>query len=147
PALLPVLGFATWTGWIAFEEFDLLALGTAAGGYFRLGLHDSSASVRKSSPRVPWVLAAAFGIWSVFALYRGFVGAGAPMPTWFDGYYDPLNSVRVFKGFAFAALLWPLLVREQRSGNLATTERFGAGMAAGCAVASSIVVWERLAFT
>ena len=33
PALLPICGLATWTGWFAFEELDLLILGAAAGGY------------------------------------------------------------------------------------------------------------------
>ncbi len=36
PALLPIVGFATWTGWFTFEELDLLVLGAAAGGYLRL---------------------------------------------------------------------------------------------------------------
>ncbi len=38
PALLPISGFATWTGWFAFEELDLLVLGAAAGGYARIAL-------------------------------------------------------------------------------------------------------------
>ena len=146
PALLPVLGFATWTGWIAFEEFDLLALGAVAGGYLRIAMDSSSApSAVHSSARIPWLLAAAFGVWSVVALYRGYVGAGAAAPGWFDGYYDPLNSVRVFKGFAFAMLLWPLAVRAERHAP-ATIDVAGAGMATGCALASLVVVWERIAF-
>ena len=36
PALLPLLNFAPWTGWVAFEEFDLLLLGVAAGGHAHL---------------------------------------------------------------------------------------------------------------
>ena len=32
PALLPVIGLAPWTGWITFEEMDLLVLATASGG-------------------------------------------------------------------------------------------------------------------
>ena len=38
PALLPLLNFSPWTGWIVFEEFDLLLLGALAGGYGRLAL-------------------------------------------------------------------------------------------------------------
>src|SRR5690242_8629224 len=33
PAAIPVIGFAPWTGWLTFEEWDLLALGAAAAGY------------------------------------------------------------------------------------------------------------------
>ena len=35
PALLPVIGLAPWTGWITFEEQDMLVLAAAAGGYAR----------------------------------------------------------------------------------------------------------------
>src|SRR5678816_902625 len=35
PALLPLIGFAPWTGWITFEEIDLLILAVATGGYAR----------------------------------------------------------------------------------------------------------------
>jgi hypothetical protein len=33
PACVAVVGFAPWTGWITFEEFDMLVLAMAAGGY------------------------------------------------------------------------------------------------------------------
>ncbi len=32
-ALVPAVGFASWTGWFAVEEFDLLLGGVAAAGY------------------------------------------------------------------------------------------------------------------
>ena len=32
--LMPVLGFAPWTGWVTFEEFDLLILALALGLFF-----------------------------------------------------------------------------------------------------------------
>ncbi|MBC7484535.1 MAG: hypothetical protein H7337_22120, partial [Rhizobacter sp.] len=32
PASLPIVAFAPWTGWITFEELDLLVLAVAAGG-------------------------------------------------------------------------------------------------------------------
>lgn len=36
PAILPMIGFAPWTGWISFEELDILVLGASAGGYANL---------------------------------------------------------------------------------------------------------------
>ena len=36
PALLPLIGLAPWTGWITFEELDILVLAVAAGGYARM---------------------------------------------------------------------------------------------------------------
>src|SRR6516225_11893589 len=38
PAVLPLIGFAPWTGWITFEELDLLVLAVATGGYVRLAV-------------------------------------------------------------------------------------------------------------
>src|SRR4051812_9548962 len=32
PAALPVLNFSPWTGWLIFDEFDLLILASVAGG-------------------------------------------------------------------------------------------------------------------
>ena len=36
PALLPLIGLAPWTGWLTFEELDILVLAVAAGGYARM---------------------------------------------------------------------------------------------------------------
>ena len=36
PATLPVLNFSPWTGWLVFDEFDLLLLGILAVGHGRL---------------------------------------------------------------------------------------------------------------
>src|SRR4051812_49310841 len=43
PAAMPVLNFSPWTGWLTFNEFDLLLLACLAGGYGRrmLELMDS----------------------------------------------------------------------------------------------------------
>ena len=143
PALLPALGFAMWTGWMAFEEFDLLVLGAAAGGYLRIAARGAA----RSGTHVPWALTATFGVWSSFALYRGIVDANVDSSNWFGGYYDALNSLRVFKGLALATLLLPLAIAEQRkSENADVIDLVGSGMAVGCAVASMIVVWERVAF-
>src|ERR1022692_4310768 len=52
PALLPICEFATWTGWFAFEELDLLVLGAAAGGYARLASRERSRRVAVDPPKV-----------------------------------------------------------------------------------------------
>src|ERR1035438_9708662 len=44
PALLPVMNFLPWTGWVALDEFDLLLLATAAGGY-------AAPAARRRGPR------------------------------------------------------------------------------------------------
>ena len=36
PALLPVIGFAPWTGWLTFEEQDILVLAEYHGNFLLL---------------------------------------------------------------------------------------------------------------
>ena len=55
PALLPIIDLAPWTGWLIFEEFDILLLGAAAGAYFSMawrGRMRNAAAVVSPSPRV-----------------------------------------------------------------------------------------------
>jgi hypothetical protein len=46
PACLPFLNFWPWTGWQAFDEFDLLLLGALAGGYARSVIQERAGVVR-----------------------------------------------------------------------------------------------------
>lgn len=39
PAAVPVIGFASWTGWLLAEEIDLVVLGAVAAGYARIALY------------------------------------------------------------------------------------------------------------
>ena len=151
PATLPVLNFAPWTGWVVFEEFDLLLLGVAAGGWARVAL--TQPAMRGVSTRTPahhsaFVgLATLFGALGVANLVRA-VTAGSDAPfEWFQSYADPLNSWRVFKSLLYAALVWPLLRRELRSSGAASAaQRLGSGMLAGLAVVTLAVLWERAAY-
>ena len=45
-ALLPIVGLAPRTGWLTFEEFDLLILATSAGGYAGLALLPRASDLR-----------------------------------------------------------------------------------------------------
>jgi hypothetical protein len=137
-AALPAAGLAPWSGWLVFEEWDLLALGAAAGAYGATAWRPRArvgAPVRGGAA----ILVALFVLSSAFALARGFVDAGGFAFGGSAGYYDPLNSARVLKGFAFALLLWPV------SGARAL-DAIGRGFAAAFGVAALAVLWERAAF-
>ncbi|HET7031494.1 MAG TPA: hypothetical protein VFJ48_00105, partial [Casimicrobiaceae bacterium] len=155
PALTPLLGFAPWTGWFTFEELDLLVLGAAAGGYARIAVD------RARSPRakgddgsdraaglsvVPLVLVLLFAVSTMLALYRGFADAGGFAWGWFEGYYEPLNSLRIARGFALALILAPLLVAGMRSSGSRAAELLPVGFAVAGAGVAAAVVWERAAF-
>src|SRR4029079_7819806 len=82
---------------------------------------------------------------TLFALHRGVADAGGLTFGWTQGYYGPMNSLRIFKGFAAAVLLLPLLVVQIRRERRATS-LLALGLALGCGAASGYVLWERAAF-
>lgn len=153
PAALPLLNFAPWTGWLVFEEFDLLVLGVAAGAYAhiawtRQAVHREPEMDPTPRDRVVFVaLAGLFAATSAVALVRGMSAAGGASFGWFQGDVDPLNSWRIFKSLLFAALLWPLLRREVQAGATSAVRRLASGMLVGLAVVTLAVVWERTAYT
>ncbi len=151
PAALPFLNFAPWTGWITVEEFDLLCLGVACGGYARMGLSDAAQCDETGESfarrRAFMVAAIVFAIASTAACVRGMSLANGAVFSLFQGYADPLNAWRVFKSVVFAALLWPLLRREVQVDPSASVRHLAWGMVVGLGVVSFAVLWERLAYT
>ena len=153
PAVLALAGFAPWTGWITFEELDMLVLAIATGGYARRALerveprrpggeHDD-ASISLST----WLLVVLFALSIGVALLRGVADAGGFEFGWFQGYQGPMNSVRLAKSFVFALLLFPLW-RDAHSADPARASRlWTTGLCVGLAGVSLAALWERLAFT
>lgn len=149
PALLPVVDLAPWTGWIAFEEFDLVVLGALAGGYARLVASPPRAEThpRASFALTGWFWMVLFFASQAIALYRGVADAGGWSFDWTQGYDGPLNSVRIAKALALALLFYPVLRDRWRTDGEAAQRALVAGLVAGLAAASLAVVWERIAFT
>ncbi len=149
-ALMPIVGLAPRTGWLTFEEFDLLILATSAGGYAHAALRPPASGARSARDRPTLSIAsiALIGLFlasTVIALERGIVGAGGLRFDWFQGYNDPLNSLRIFKSFAWAVLMSPLLLAELRKpGGI---DRIGVGITAALGLGALAVLQERLAFT
>ena len=145
PASLPVLNFSPWTGWLMFDEFDLLLLAVLAGGYVRLAFIPGAAEVIKPVWSVRWLIAllAGSGLW---ALARGLSDADGFNFDWFAGYADAMNSLRVFKSLGFALLFMPLLALESRTSNTRVSQRLASGMVVGLGLVTLAVLWERLAF-
>lgn len=146
PAILPVIGFAPWSGWITFEELDLVVLATAVGGYSKFAFHGNTVSNYRIS-KLLFFLLAAMSISILVSMARGFSDAGQFVFGWFQGYDGPMNSVRIGKGFFLALLLLPLLVLIKNKPENDVDCKLGLGMAIGLGVASLAALWERLAFT
>ncbi len=154
PAALPFLNFSPWTGWLIFDEFDLLLLGTLAAGYLRAAFlrHGERSAAVHLSREWPWgvwvgsVLLAVLGLLSVLSLWRGVQDAGGWAFDWFAGYGSPLNSLRVFKSVGFALFFWPLLQRAFGAAPELAAKRLAQGVVAGLVVLLLAVLWERVAF-
>jgi len=148
PALLPLIGWAPWSGWVTFEELDLLVVTSAAAGYARLALMpiDRAAYVQtglgtSKSAAFGWMFVLLFSASTLWAMGRGFEDAGGFVFGWFQGYMEPMNSVRVGKALFLALLLWPLWRAQSQPAVL-----FSVGMAAGLAGVALTTMWERTAF-
>lgn len=151
PACLPLLNFSPWTGWLIFEEFDLLLLGALAGGYGQMAWAlRSGGAIKKSDASWPSLavlgLYLLLGITGLVALLRGLVDAGGFNFDWFAGYADALNSVRVFKSLGFALLFAPLLRHELAHATVLASQRLARGMVVGLMLVTLAVLWERAAF-
>lgn len=145
PACLPWLNFSPWTGWLVFEEFDILLLGVLAGGYARLAW-DKPAEPQTSARIAGHWLVALVLLSGLVSLWRGLADAGGLSFDWFANYSDALNSWRVFKSLGFAVLLLPLLRRELSLSARLAQATLAAGVVIGLTLVVLASLWERAAF-
>ena len=154
PALLPVIGLTPWSGWITFEELDLLILSAASGGYARLawpaqgslspgidkGWHAQTRAVGVC------LLVGLLAVTTVVSVYRGFTDAGGFSFGWFQGYHEPMNSIRIGKSLFLALLLLPLWQVACKKDVVRSQRLLSWGLMLGLAAAALTTVWERAAF-
>jgi hypothetical protein len=151
-AVLPAANFAPWTGWIVFDEFDLVFMGAAAAGFASLArsardlgppgaAHDRGGLSRRQL--VLLLLCAPAG---TFAALHGLTAVRGRSKGWYDEYSDPLNALRVGKGPLYALLLLPLMQHELRRSGDDAFRRVAAGMLAGTAIVVVAVLMERTAY-
>lgn len=146
PAVLPLANLSPWTGWLVFDEFDLLVLATVSA---LLARHRYS---RGAHPHL-----AAFPMWQV-ALVIALLGlwvCGAALSllaesSWslhlFANHENSLWAVRASKALLWALLLWPWLRLNLMRAPQNTLNRMGLGMVLGVAVVSLVALNERLAY-
>ena len=156
PAALPVIGLAPWTGWITFEEFDLLVLALAAGALLRPSRPSSSPEAvggQRHQPLAGGLSALAalgvllFAASALVAMWRGFGDAGGFAFGWFQGYHEPMNSLRLAKSFFLALLLWWVWRRTRSADAPLTADHLALGMTLGLVAVSVLAIWERAAYT
>lgn len=146
PASLPIIGLAPWTGWITFEEVDLLVMAMASGGYARAWLDCAQKKSRRHSLLL-FGLSTLMSLSILISMSRGFSDAGGFVFGWYQGYDGPMNSIRIGKSFFLALLLMPLINRLRRNPENQADHMLAWGLALGLGTASLAALWERLAFT
>lgn len=151
PAALPLIGLAPWSGWLSFEEFDLLIMALVSGSYLRFAINPlgnkQGLSRHDAMPFFAYSCFFVFALSVLIAMIRGFDDAGGFIFGWFQGYYEPMNSVRLGKSYFLALTLLPLWARCNRNNPELTANLLSAGMAIGLGLASLTAMWERVAFT
>ena len=165
PALLPVLNFSPWNGWLLAEEFDLFLMATLAGAYAAMALKPAQEPLAdtvkvsghyQNSRRTQRtnVLLLAIALLALVSCGRGLVADGATLQSWASGwnllqtqgYTEPLNSFRSAKSLLWALLFVPLLREQLRQKTDYASTQLGYGMLAGLGVVVVVIVWERAAF-
>ena len=167
PACLPFLNFWPWTGWQAFDEFDLLLLGALAGGYARMAL-DRPETRPDSGQTQPlsfnaWgyrLLMLALIVATAISLFRGLVSAGlfedfvneavdlSIKASQAQTYESVWNVLRIAKSLVFALLFAPLLATQMQTedSRLRAQRLFASGMLVGLALVTLVALWERAAY-
>jgi hypothetical protein len=150
---LPLVGLAPWSGWITFEEMDLLVTACGCGGYLayalQLNARDRAPAWRHAlvySPAavVLMVMLALSALWSV---KRGFDDAGGFSFGWFHGYHEAMNSVRNAKALFLVLVLLPLWTAAAAARPRGFSRGLLLGLVLALAGCSAAALWERLAFT
>ncbi|MDZ4124955.1 MAG: hypothetical protein U1E02_12370 [Hydrogenophaga sp.] len=150
PALLPVMSFAPWTGWILIDESDLLVMACLAGGFVRWALDRRAGTGPVATPGrrsfvALWCLLAATLAWGVWI---GLSDAGVHGSTLFRdeaalhaGHDSAWNTVRVAKSLVWGLLLGALMWAHSPAFKPAAW--VARGMVAGLALVCLVVLWER----
>ena len=154
PSALPLANLSPWSGWLIFDEFDLMVAGSIAAEFAMLawaGTPDRAAPGPQAHATplrrfgVPCVIA--LGGLGLVGLWRGLSDAGAASGGLFQGYTDALNSVRVIKPLLYTLLMLPLLRHALRdaASTAVAIRRLTHGMLLGLGVVLLAVLWERAA--
>ena len=162
PAGLPFLNFWPWTGWQAFDEFDLLLLGALAGSYSRSAIQGQAVLATAVSPLkvtrptgYAWLMVALVAA-TLVSLLRGLMSAGI-LNTDVDSslaasqaltYESVWNVLRIAKSFVFALLFAPLLTAQMQTevSRQRAEQLFASGMLVGLTVVTLVALWERAAY-
>jgi VanZ family protein len=143
PAALPVFDLAPWSGRFFLDEFDALLVVTLAAAFAR-----APALPRARFQRDAVFASAAMllGLSFVISAVLGIMPFQLPNANAFNNYFSPYNALRIFKGAAWAYLVYALARRFLTNG-VDVRRPFAWGMSMGLAGTVAVIMWERVAFS
>ncbi|XVJ68815.1 MAG: hypothetical protein HEQ39_03555 [Rhizobacter sp.] len=146
PAALPLANLSPWTGWLVFEEFDLLILATLSALLTHQRFSHQPVLQRAAPPIQHLTIVAGLLAFGVGSTVWGMHAAGGGRWDLFASHEDSMWALRASKAWLWAVLLWPWLRHSLMNAPLATLNRIGVGMVVGLSVVSLVAINERLAY-
>ncbi|MEW9899348.1 hypothetical protein ABWL39_12050 [Chitinivorax sp. PXF-14] len=141
PAMLPLMDWSPWSGWLELQEFDLLVLPALAVAYWQAPRQPVAGRL---SPLATVLVGGLLLSWAG-ALVHGVLQLD-PSATWLPGSLSASNVVRGAKGTLLGIAMLPLVRRAWAERETALWHYFMPGMAIGLCLASAMVVAERWLF-
>ena len=142
PAALPIFDLAPWTGRFFIDEFDALILVGLAVAYARTPM--SADIPRRHDPLFKIALVLVALSFAVSAA-RGLAPFQLPDANSFNNYFSSYNALRIFKGAAWAFLIYRLSNRFLAAG-VDVRRPFSWGLVLGLGLTVAVIFWERIAF-
>jgi len=137
PAILPVLNFAPWSGYVLFEEFDFFLLVTIAGTIFTGTYNVFNFKVQN------WIVYVYLGS-TIISLIVGLESAQGFGFNDLSNYLSPYNSIRIGRSFFWAFLFIPLLNKcAEAEYKPVAFNHMIAGFSTGVLLTGLIIFWER----
>ena len=141
PACVALLELAHWSGRLFIEDLDILFLLTLAMLLWRMPAEGSS---RARLPVVIHLVVLALAVSYGISLTIGLT----PWPDWMApdflaGFLSPANALRLSKGFVWAVLLSPFVLRAFQDNPQLARRMVIAGMVAGGLGIGVMALWER----
>ena len=142
PSMVPGLELAHWSGRLFLEDIDILFLFTVAWLAWCTPAAQAASLHR-------WPLKVYVALVLLVVSYSASLIVGLmPLPNWHDPnltatFVSPANALREFKGFFWATLLSPFVVRAYREQPETARNMLVAGMVAGGMFTGVVALWER----
>ena len=142
PASVPLLQLAHWSGRLFLEDIDIVFAFTLAVLLWQMQ-RDSSAT-RMRLPLSIHLVIFALAISYLSSLIIGLL----PWPNWrapdfLTNFHSAANALRLFKGFFWALLFSPFVLKAFREHPVESQKMVVSGMVVGGLVIGVMAMWER----